>query len=337
MMARWAVAAFFPTAAMSAAWSADIGFSALFCWPGYCASWLPPRLRCSSSTTRTLVSFVPGATRARFEGPRRVCLPTRFIATVLARRGRFPRCIMRPLNQLPIRGMYRDRHGIAAGNVAAADRGRSPPARWRHSSAPVAVFYTRGCFFGAFVAAFLTVPRRASCGRCRARGVSLRPIRGRRRHAPRLRGRLIFRSVLIRSAGRDLSRTRTPPRREGGAGLVAVMARVKLSLSGSLARSPRLRDRIAPGSISAGESVCGADRLPRSRSPLVQSLAKFRGLRRRLRPRSWFAARFASPHLAQLSALRTRLRSQPVAVLPSSIAVQAACLFGRRWISQLVH
>jgi putative peptidoglycan lipid II flippase len=71
---------------------------------------------------------------------------------------------------------------------------------------------------------------------------------------------------------------------------------------------------------------------------LMQSLAKFVVCGAALAAALWFASRFASPHLAQLSALRDEAAlAFLVAVAAIVYSGSILLLFGRRWLLQLVR
>jgi putative peptidoglycan lipid II flippase len=340
MMATLALAAFFPTAGHAAAWGVLIsGFLQYFLLAGDLAlhgvlpRFAPLKL---DDDVRSFFRALGPATLGSM-GTQVALFADTIIATFLPAGALSALYYADRLNQLPI-GVI----GIAIGTVLLPEMSR----RLTAGDHPGAMASQRRAFdftllFSVpFVAAFLTVPdvvMRAMFARgafsktdAAAAGATL---------AAYAVGLIPF--VLIRSAVATFyARKDTATPVKAALAGVAINVALKIALVGTLAQVG-LALATAVGAWVNLLLVIGfavrAGYLDLDRA-LMQSLAKFVVCGAVLAAALWFAARFVSPHLAQLSALRDE------AALAFLIAVGAIVycgsilvLFGRRWLLLLVR
>jgi len=187
MMATLALAAFFPSPGHAAAWGVLIsGFLQYFLLAGDVAvhGGLPrfAPLKLDDDVPRLLSRARAGDLGLDGHAGRAVC---RYHHRDLSRRRRALGAVLcRPAQSTADRGdRHRDRHGVAAGNVAAVDGGRS---RWRDGGAAPGVRF-HAVVFGAVRGGVPDGAGRDHAGDVRARRVLQGRCRGRRRHARGLR------------------------------------------------------------------------------------------------------------------------------------------------------
>ena len=147
--------------------------------------------------------------------------------------------------------------------------------------------------------------------------------------------------VLIRSAVATFyarKDTATPVK----AALTGVAVNVALKIAAGRLAGPgrpgaRDRGRRLDQSV-AGDRLCGAGRLSRTRPAADAIAGEVRRRRNRAGCALWFAARFATPPLAQLGVLRDELVLLLLVVVGAVVyAGLILLLFGRRWLVSLVR